>query len=44
MQAEQNQNYEEAYGHYLQALEIFMYLRKCKLTLKYIRVLLDEKN
>jgi hypothetical protein len=25
-------------------LEIFMYLRKCKLNLKYLRVLLDEKN
>ena len=31
-EAEQAQRFEEAYGHYMSALDIFMHLIKCKLS------------
>ena len=33
-EAEQGQRYEEAYGYYMQALEVFMHLIKCKCSYK----------
>ena len=30
--AEKGERYEEAYGYYMQALEIFMHLIKCKFS------------
>jgi len=29
-EAEKNEQYEQAYGHYMAALEVFMHLIKCK--------------
>lgn len=41
-EAEKAERFEEAYGHYMQALDIFMHLIKCKFKTKLI--FKDEKN
>ena len=42
-EAEKAERFDEAYGHYMQALDIFMHLIKCKKKQLLIKIL-DEKN
>ncbi len=40
-EAEKNEQFEVAYGHYMQALDIFMHLIKCKAY--FVNILRREK-
>lgn len=34
-EAEKNEQWDQAYGHYMAALEVFMHLIKCKLEYRF---------
>ena len=39
-EAEKNEQWDQAYGHYMAALEVFMHLIKCRSNLKFMKQLL----
>jgi hypothetical protein len=43
-EAEKAERFEEAYGHYMQALDIFMHLIKCMLFISLISYRREERT